>query len=260
VVDQWSQETRDLGGGPAVSNSLPGRLRPVPEGLQWPATGPGDSDGARGLGGDQMSLATRTHAEGTGGRPRLPGDLGPCPRPRGVNQMSRATWARLRVPAGSTRCPGCLGPGSEGLQGRQALPVHSDPCPRSHGFDQLSRATKARALGPSVSTCCPGHSGPGPRARGVDQQSWASQACDDQQSWASQACARGPAVSTSCPWRLAHVSEGPRGQPVFPGVSGPARGIAGSITDPRRLGPVPKGPPGPLYLPAHSGAGPRACG
>src|SRR5512136_1589372 len=86
VVDQLSQETRDLVGGPAVSNSLPGRLRPVPEGLQCPPTVPGDSDRDRGLGVDEMSLATRTHAEGTWGRPRLPGDLGPCPRPRGLTR------------------------------------------------------------------------------------------------------------------------------------------------------------------------------
>ena len=184
-VDLRSRATRSGARGPARSTKSPGRLGSWSKVLRSPSC-PGRPGPL---------------PEGPRGRPGLPGDSRPCPKPRGVNQMSRATSARLQVPAGSTRGPRCLGPGSEGLRGRQAVPGprarvrgperstgcpvgigpfakgprlqpavqgHSRLGPKSLGIDQLSLQTPARLRclrGPS----CPGPLCLSPRARGVDQ-------------------------------------------------------------------------------------------
>ena len=187
VVDLRSRATRSSARGPAMSTKSPGRLGSWSKVLR--------STSCPGRPGPMPG--------GPRGRPGLPGDSRPCPKPRGVNQMSRATSARLQVPAGSTSGPRWLGPGSEGLRGRQAVPGsrarvrgperstgcpvgigpfakgprlqpavqgHSRTGPKSLGIDKLSLQTPARLRclrGPS----CPGHLCLRPRARGFDQLS-----------------------------------------------------------------------------------------
>ena len=157
-------------------------------------------------------------SEGPRVRPAVPGDSGPGTRAHRVDRPSRANRARVRGPVGSTSCSGELGPGSEELRSRPAFPRDTGPFPRACVVDQLSRETRDLVGRPAVSTSLPGRLRPLTRDRGVHQLSRATRTVTEAR------------VSNSCPGRLAHVSEGPRGQPAFPGVSCPGRGIAGMIT------------------------------
>ena len=113
-----------------------------------------------------------------------------------------------------------------------------------------------------------------PRARVVDQLSWATRSLDqgphfEQLSRATRARARGPVGSTSCPGRLGPVSEGHQDLPDVPSDlrSGPftrCRGVDQlsrvtwawvlgpvlSTSCPERLGRVNEGPRGEAAVPA----------
>ena len=208
MVDLRSRETQVLVGGPAVSTSLPGHLRPVPDVARGQPAVPGLSRPVRGmavsvsgpgrLGPVPEGPQCRQNLPGdsgpgprSSGRPAVPGDPGPCPRARGVDQVSQVTRAHARSPAVSTRCPGRLRPGSKCLRARPAVPGASGPVPRACEVDRLSRG-----LGPGSESlrgrpAVPWESGPCPRARGFNQLS------RDTRAWV-----RSPSGSTNCPCRL----------------------------------------------------------
>ena len=153
---------------------------------------------------DKLSRVTQLGSVVPRGRPAYLGDSG-----------------GVRMPAVSTSCPARLMPGSKVLRGRPALLSILGQGRGARGVDQLSWATRARNRGPvwftssprrvvlgfeglgwtsspgrfspvsQVPRCLPailGNSGQCPRARNVDQLSWATHA------WV-----RGPACLTSCP-------------------------------------------------------------
>ena len=69
----------------------------------------------RGTAGFTSSTGGLGHVpEGEQDPPSLPGNLGPCMKPRGVYQLSLETQAWVRVPLGSTSSAGHLTLVSEG--------------------------------------------------------------------------------------------------------------------------------------------------
>ena len=117
-----------------------------------------------------------------------------------VDQLYRVPRARARCPAGSTSCPGGLGPGSECPRGGPSLP-------------RLGPGSQVPWGQPGV----PGNSHSSPRARGLDELSWANRAqVQYSPGW------------TSLPQQLGHMPHGPQCRPAFLGDSGlcsRARGV-----------------------------------
>ena len=106
-----------------------------------------------------------------------------------------------------TSCPGRLRPVSECPRGPPAVPGDSVPCPRARRVDQMSWATRACVRCAAVSSSSPG------RLRPVNEGTRCLPVVD-QCSRATHNRVRGPALSSSGPGRLALVSEVPLCQPA----------------------------------------------
>ena len=214
-VDQLSRSTHAHVGGPAVSTSCPGRLRPVNEAPRCGPVFPGDSGpGPRAHGVDHLSRVTRVRVRGPAVSTTEPNNSGPAPRARGYDQMSRATRARVRVPMGSTSSPGQLALLSEVPQGQPAVLGVSGPGLSSHGVDSFHGRLVPGSEGPWFRPAVLDESRPCASSQGVHQlsrstQIWFEGPRGHQLAWTTHARVRGPAGSTSSPGRLGPGSECP---------------------------------------------------
>ena len=217
-VDQLSRSTHAHVGGPAVSTSCPGRLRPVNEAPRCGPVFPGDSGpGPRAHGVEHLSRVTRVRVRGPAVSTTEPNNSGPAPRARGYDQMSRATRARVRVPMGSTSSPGQLALLSEVPQGQPAVLGVSGPGLSSHGVDSFHGRLVPGSEGPWFRPAVLDESRPCASSQGVHQlsrstQIWFEGPRGHQLAWTTHARVRGPAGSTSSPGRLGPGSECPGGR------------------------------------------------